>query len=440
MKMNHAGILSDGLADTSTQGHHQSAALVPGSQTDCGKKVLVIISNGITPYGMHFLRRVANELNDFNLRTIYSYEFSMGHWQIAIPNSINAVILGKGEEATAQRGVGKLIPAWVRASQLFREIAACSPSAVMILGYFPVTHFAVLEWCRRKKIPCLMWADSNVRGENRTGMKAWIKRLTVSRAVSRCVALLPCGSLGAEYFQKYGARPEQIFFVPNEPDYSLLEGVTTDAVQSLREKYRLDPARYRVLFSGRLTHLKRVDLLIDAFAQLADERPNWDLLIVGSGPLDTELKARVPGRVQHRVIWAGYVDSPDRMAAFYHVADVLVLPSDYEPWGVVVNEAVFAGLALVCSDVVGAAADLLDNGINGRIFRRGDCASLLDSLREVTKEANLSRYKAASLEIIKRWRNSSDPVDGLRRALDFSLRVGRPEETNKARESHASKS
>ena len=397
------------------------------------KPTLVVVSNGITPYGAHFLRRVANEFSDFTLRTIYSYEFGMGHWQISPHPSINAVILGKGEEATGQRGIAAIRNGWTRYGQLVREIRASSPAAVIILGYYPVAHFLTIEWCHRSGIPCLMLADSNILGDKNGRIKAWIKKWVVSRAVSRCRAILPCGTLGARYFQKYGARPEQIFFAPPEPDYSLIEDAVPIVVASLAAECRLDPGRRRLIYSGRLVAIKRVDLLIDAFARVAEQRPGWDLLIAGGGPLEAELKARVPNRLQPRVLWTGFVGSPQRMSALYRLADVLVLPSDYEPWALVVNEAACAGLALICSDVVGAAAELLRDRENGCSFRADNAASLVAALVDVTDEDNLRRYKAASPGILKNWRKSADPVEGRRRALEFSFQPATTSGTDQQR-------
>lgn len=387
------------------------------------KTNLVIVSNGITPYGLHFLQRVANELTSFNLKTIYSYEFSMGHWQTILPASINSIVLGMGEEAIGQRGFKSLAKAWIRGKEIIREIRASSPSVVMILGYGNISHFIVLEWCKFVGIPCLMWGDSNIKGDNNHGIKAWIKKIIVSRAVSRCSALLPCGNLGAQYFHKYGARPEQIFFVPNEPDYSIIEQMSENFRSQVANEFGLSAKRRRFIYSGRLVNVKRVDLLIDAFISVADQRSDWDLLIAGSGPLEAEIKTRIPERFKHRVIWTGFVNSSEKMAALYSLSDVLVLPSEYEPWALVINEAACAGLAIVSSDVVGAAAELVRDGKNGRLFKTSDLKSLVDALLDVTETSNLSRYKSASLTTLKRWRQIADPVSGFHQALLYSLKL-----------------
>jgi glycosyltransferase involved in cell wall biosynthesis len=392
---------------------------IPGNLPPA-KPTLVVVSNGTTPYGTHFLRRVAKELPNINLRTIYSYEFSMGRWEVPQPPSIHAVILGKGENAAGRRGIAALWSGWRRYRQIAREIRAANPAALMI-GYGYVPHILTIEWCHRKGIPFMLMGDSNILGDRPRGFKAWFKKLVVSRWVSFSRAILPCGTLGSQYYQKYGASPDQIFFMPVEPDYTLIENVSRDDVESLSTKFRLDPRRRRFIYSGRLVEYKRVDLLIEAFAQVADRRPDWDLMIAGGGPLEDRLKAGVPDRLRQRILWTGFVGSPQRVSALYRLADVLVLPSDFEPWALVVNEAACAGLALICSDVVGAAAELLRDRENGRLFRTGDIASLVDALLDATEEANLRRYQAASPEILKDWRKRADPVQGLRRALEFCL-------------------
>jgi len=381
--------------------------------------MVIIVSNGITPYGTHFLRRLSTEMNDFLIRVIYSYEFSMGRWQITMPSSVNHVILGKDEQAPHQFGVASVSAGLARGWQLIREIKSSRPAAVMILGYGNIAHIMLIEWCSLNNIPCMVWGDSNILGDNKIGLKAWIKKLLLSHLVARCDVLLACGSLGVKYFQKYGAIRQQIFMVPNEPDYSMIENDSSSLTDPLIVKLGLDPSRHRFIYSGRLVAVKRVDLLIDSFLQVAELRPNWDLVIVGSGPMESKLKRQLPNQMQHRVAWAGFVASFQQMCALYRFADVLVLPSDFEPWALVVNEAVCAGLALVCSDKVGAAAELLRDRENGRLFQAGDMSSLVDALLDVTDEENLYSYRRASGEVLSSWRKAADPVDGFRRALAF---------------------
>lgn len=382
---------------------------------------IAIVSNGITPYGVHFLHRVSRELEKYRLKTIYSHEFSMGQWSIDLPDSIDALVLGKGERALVLKGLPHLCCGWRRGREIIEALKGVRPAAVMVLGYGDFSHVVVINWCKRKGIPCLLMGDSNIRGDNNSGLKAIIKKAVVGRIVSWCSAVLPCGSLGAQYFQKYGAQKNQIFLVPNEPDYSLIENMSDEIITEMAQAFELVPHRSRIFFSGRLVPLKRVDLLLGTFFAIADKRPQWDLLIAGDGPLKAELTASVPPRLRERIKWTGFVDTPQRMAALYKLCDVMVLPSDYEPWALVVNEAVCSGLALVCSDVVGAAAELLRDGENGRVFAASDIASLTTALLDVTDDNNVSRYKSRSKELLREWQQKADPVEGFARALDYCL-------------------
>jgi glycosyltransferase involved in cell wall biosynthesis len=94
-----------------------------------------------------------------------------------------------------------------------------------------------------------------------------------------------------------------------------------------------------------------------------------------------------------------------------------VLPSDFEPWALVVNEAAAAGLAILATDRVGAAAELVRNGVNGFIFPAGDVQKLTERLLEVTDPSRIEAFKAESGSVLREWRNNADPVNGLRQAL-----------------------
>lgn len=380
-------------------------------------KSLVVVSNGITQYGVHFLKRVAKEFESYKLRTIFTYEFSMGRWTIELPDYINSIIIGKNEESG--NSFNSFTRDFQRGQELIREIKKADPAAVMILGYGHISHFVVLEWCKFVDLPCLMWGDSNIKGDTATGLKGYIKKAVVSRAVSRCTALLPCGSLGAQYFQKYGAKPEQIFYVPNEPDYSTIENVSPEMIDKISAELGFSSVRRRIMYSGRLIPIKRVDLLLDAFASIADQRPDWDLVIAGSGPLETELKNRLPERLTNRVVWTGFIDSTEKISALYKCCDVLVLPSDYEPWALVINEAACAGMAIISSDVVGAAAELVCDGVNGKLFKVSDKESLIQALLDVTHMENLDKYKSSTRNILNKWKQIADPVQGLSNALRY---------------------
>jgi glycosyltransferase involved in cell wall biosynthesis len=103
--------------------------------------------------------------------------------------------------------------------------------------------------------------------------------------------------------------------------------------------------------------------------------------------------------------------------AAYHAADALVLPSDLEPWAVVVQEAMAAGLAVISSDVVGAAFELVQDGVSGRIFPAGNTTELVRAILDVTESHAIDRYRSRAYQSLQDWRARINPADEIRRAL-----------------------
>lgn len=382
--------------------------------------MLAIVCESLPPYRVHLHRRIVREIPEVRLATLCTHDPTDGRWEPVDAPELNTTVFSQGESTLGMRRLRNLPHEWRKAGRVvafLRRAKASSAglAAVLVHGYSDILRLRVLRWCRRHGVPVFITGDSNVVDDRATGWRRAIKRAFVGYVVRNLAdGVMPFGSRGAAYFRRYGVRPEQIFFVPLEPDYAQFAGAAPGAAVAALQ---FDPRRRRLLYSGRLVGWKRVDLLIDAFTAIADERKNWDLVIVGDGPERKALQARVPSALSERVIWAGGFRAATDVAALYGVCDVLVLPSDREPWALVINEAAAAGLAIVSSDVPGAAAELVRDQVNGRIFPRGDLQALTAALSEVTAPDRIDALKAASANVLADWRRRGDPVRGLRRAL-----------------------
>ena len=113
------------------------------------------------------------------------------------------------------------------------------------------------------------------------------------------------------------------------------------------------------------------------------------LLLIGTEAELPQLLAPLPAEVRERIEYAGF-QAPEDLPRFFARADVFVLPSRYDGWGVVVNQALGAGLPIICSDMVGAARDLVEQEVNGLIFPAGDSAALAERMRRFLDEAALA--------------------------------------------------
>ena len=156
-----------------------------------------------------------------------------------------------------------------------------------------------------------------------------------------------------------------------------------------------DDGRVVFLFCGQMIARKGVDLLLAAFAELGDAAR---LLLVGREAALPKLLAALPPNVRERCEYAGF-QPPEELPRFFAQADVFVLPSRYDGWGVVVNQAIGGGLPVICSDMVGAGHDLVDDELNGLKFRAGDAASLAEKMKRFLAEPRLiEKWGAASRE------------------------------------------
>ena len=326
-------------------------------------------------------------------------------------------MFGKGESCLDQDKPANLPREWKRGGNIIDWIKENDIKFVLMMGYNDAGRMRIIRWCHKQHVPCFMFGDSNIHGDTRRGIKSVIKKLIVTRIVKSCTGILACGTLGKAYFEKYGARPERIFYFPYEPDYQLLAALSDPFISQVRQRFGLNPGVAGSFTLDDWSAFKRVDLLFNAFLTIAVDRPEWDLVIVGDGPDRKQLEAMVPSELSSRVVWAGFVDDQAVVSAVYRASDLLVLPSDFEPWALVINEAAAAGLAIIASNVVGAAAELVREGVNGKLFPPGDLEALTRAMLQATDSAAIDRLKAGSEPVLAAWRRLGDPVQGLRNAL-----------------------
>lgn len=388
------------------------------------KRSLAIICHTLPPYRQHLHKRVSQEISALKLLTINTHADQSREWSIENPATLGIVDLSKGHAVAGRKSLlnsfsmRRLGRDWSNGyaclELLRKERAAC----VIVNGYNDLGRLRVLHWCQRNSVPAFLWADSNVASERDLPLwKSWIKQQLIAWVDKRVHGFFACGSLGKQYWEHYGVDSKKIFTSPYEPDYHLISSLSEETVARVAAKHGLEPDRRRLLFSGRLIREKRPDLLIRAFLRIAQERPNWDLVFLGDGPLKPELLTLAAGRYEQRIKWLSFSSDQSEVSALNCACDALVLPSDYEPWALVVNEAVAAGLAVVATTVVAAAVELVRDGENGRLVEPGQLASLEKALLEVTDLSKIDAMKASSAKQLLRWREEGDPVEGIRRAL-----------------------
>ncbi|HEX7135002.1 MAG TPA: glycosyltransferase family 4 protein [Iamia sp.] len=324
-------------------------------------------------------------------------------------------MLGEGVSIVGRHRPAGLARQVDLARRLLARLRILRPDVVLLTGYADVAFLAAMAWCRRAGVPYVLYCDSNVAGDRARGLRGLAKGFVVRAAVGGATVIGATSRAGLRYFYRYGGARRPTVFLPPEPDYATIVDAPAADVADRAAALGLVEGRRRFLVSGRLAPEKGVATALDAFVAAAEALPGWDLVVAGDGPSRSELERRVPAALRGRVRWLGYVPGREALGAVYRSCDVLVLPSHDEPWGVVVLEAAAAGMALVVSDVVGAAVELVRPGHNGVTVPPGDVAALRRALVDVAADAET--MGARSPAVLAAWRRGSDPVSGLRHAL-----------------------
>ena len=280
-------------------------------------------------------------------------------------------------------------------------------------GSFWISYFAA----RVRGTPFMFWTDaSSMEARDGRKWKIWVKKLAWPALFRMFSQVLAGSSAGAEMMRSLRVPERKIsmvlFTVDN--DWWRAEAARVNR-HTVRASWGLDNEEKIILFCAKLQPWKRPLDLLRAFA--AAEIPCSTLLFAGDGPLRgrIEAEARALGLSQ-RVRVLGFVNQ-SQLPAIYRASDVMVIPSEYEPFGLVVNEAMLCGCAVIASNKVGAVRDLIFPGRTGYVYPCGDTRALAAALRKAFAETGrLSEIGHAAGERIEQWCPSASAA-ALREAI-----------------------
>lgn len=206
-----------------------------------------------------------------------------------------------------------------------------------------------------------------------------------ARRVITCSA-----SMRDEVVRLFDLPPDKVDVVPNGIDPARW-AVSAAAVAAARARYAGDGPL--LVFSGRLEWEKGVHTLLDAVPRLRRRHPGLRLVLAGQGTMGEELRARARRlRLGRAAVFAGFLPTPE-LAALTAAADCVVVPSLYEPFGMVALEAAAVGSPLVVADV-GGLHEVVEDGVTGLRFRPEDVAGLADAVSTVLRDRALARRLA----------------------------------------------
>jgi glycosyltransferase involved in cell wall biosynthesis len=294
--------------------------------------------------------------------------------------------------------------------------------AVLVFGWAHATNWIAMSAAFFSGLPVLMSGESYLLLPQ-TGRKRLAKRLLFGALFPRIKAFMAIGRHNADFYRAYGVPQRKIFPLPyavnNDFFFSQAREHSSRRLESRRE-LGLPPDMPVILSVCKLMDKKRPLDLLAAYERVSKRRPAA-LVFVGNGDMERELALYAERKGLSGVRFVGFQNQTE-LGRFYSLADVFVLPSSYETWGLVVNEAMCFGLPVVASDRVGATGDLVRDGVNGFVFPVGDVGALSEKLEALLSDEGRRRAMGeASLRIIRDW-SYREGAQGLRACLEEIVR------------------
>ncbi|MGB3649802.1 MAG: glycosyltransferase family 4 protein [Rivularia sp. (in: cyanobacteria)] len=274
------------------------------------------------------------------------------------------------------------------------------PDVIICGGWHHFSYWLAFVYARMTKTPLLIWSESTLKDERAVSnfkhkLKSWI--------VNQADGYIVPGKAQKDYLVDLGAKQGRIYIAPNAVDSDFF----TNEAQRYRQqkimwKEKLGIDGCVILYVGRLIDEKGIPELLEAFAKLSPHK-QVTLVIVGDGSRSQNYHSYTQQNQLDNVVFTGF-QPQSALPQYYGIADIFVFPTRSDPWGLVLNEAMAAGLPIICSDAAGAAPDLVVNGENGYLVPVGDVNKLSEALQILIEDESLRKKMGShSQEIIANY-------------------------------------
>ncbi len=378
-----------------------------------GMNKIGIVFKDFGPYHVARMEALATALNERNseLVAFRIYETSRNYgWKTGTPKNATVITLGNED------GSG-VIEAFKVAAALSKYIRKEKIDAVLLPSYSPFPNMLCVFSARLSGTKLILMSESWKRTEKASLPGRLFKHLLVRLFSSAIVG----GTPHKQFACDYGQQPSKVFlgFDVVDVNYFAKQADKWRALSPAQLPITDLPQRY-FLSLGRFATKKNIESLVKAYASLLQRSPSMDiaLVLVGEGEEQDALKklvatlqlptrnatgngAQQPPRAE--VVFYPF-QQVDKTPLFFARCEAFILPSMYEEWGLVVNEAMACSSPVIVSENVGCAADLVVNGKNGYTFDPASVEQLSTVLEHFVKDPSLAaRMGSEGYQHIKQW-------------------------------------
>lgn len=353
--------------------------------------------------------------SDFSLKPYQDSGFGrVIEWDVPLIEGYDYSFLdcwGSKQQQVSQQSLAKDITKHLKQGQF---------DAVWVHGWSWFCSIQAVLAANRLGIPVLLRGETSGLSEPTHPLKKRAKRVFLNWLFPKIAAFLYIGTLNRQFYKNYGVEDDRLFCVPYAVDNDYFQQrvmLARPNREELRRSLNLDFGRPIILYAAKLIDVKRPQDLLAAYQLLCGDnikKPEPYLLFVGDGVLRLTLETQAQAINYQSIRFLGFRNQSE-MPAIYDLCDVFVLPSNFEPWGLAINEVMNAGKAVVVSDRVGCAPDLVREGQNGRIFPVGEITALAEAISFCIDHQTAGNI---SLKQIQKWSYQED-IQGLKQALNY---------------------
>ncbi len=350
---------------------------------------------------------------DFGVEVAWDIPLLDGYQWTKIPN-VSPKRISRGFLSLLNPGIWKLIQ-----KGQFDAI-------LVFTGYMCATFWIALIAAKLAGIPILYGADAtSLSSQDGRGWKVPVKKILWPRLFGLADVVLVPSSGTAALMRSLKIPAKRVQLVPYVVDNDWWTAMASRVDRRVvRENWDIPEDASVILFCAKLQPWKRPQDLLQAFVKA--NIPDSYLVYAGDGAMRQQLEEQATElQIQNRVRFLGFVNQ-SALPGLYCSSDVMVLPSEYEPFGVVVNEAMLCGCPVIASDRVGARFDLIREGETGFVYPAGNVDALSMILRKAFQSHDkLKRMSAAARERLSAWSpemNMESTIQAIEKAVQFKGR------------------
>ncbi|OGW24282.1 MAG: hypothetical protein A2X55_04975 [Nitrospirae bacterium GWB2_47_37] len=302
---------------------------------------------------------------------------------------------------------------------IIKELWNNSYDAIWIHGYADLSNWFAFLGAWISRTPIILRGESHLLNY-RPAWKRIIKKIVLDMLFKRIDCFLSIGKLNTEYYKHYNVGEEKIFLTPYSVDNKFFMRKYKELIErknDVKGKLGISSDTSVILYASKMMPRKRPMDLLKAYEKIHN-KVNMALVFVGDGIERSTLEVYTKSQNLKNVYFVGFKNQTE-LPEFFVIADVFVLPSIDEPWGLIINEAMNFGLPVITTDQVGARYDLVRDGENGFVYPAGDIGRLAECLLKGLQDPYVKEKMVEnSLKIISNWSYKED-IDGILQAVEY---------------------